>query len=60
MIIWIIESIVLLGVFLGLDLVAYQISCFSSKESRTRAFHWLILIAFLLGEFWQVVVEHFK
>lgn len=60
MIIWIVECIILIGVFLGLDLIGDKISSFSDKEARARAYRWLVLIAFLLGEFWQVVVEHFK
>lgn len=60
MVTWIIECIVLVFVFLGLNFIGEKISSFPTKEARSRACRWLILITFLLGEFWQVIYEHFK
>ena len=60
MVTWIIECIVLVCVFLGLDFIGDKISSFPTQKDRYKAIHWLVLIAFILGSIWQVVVEHFK
>ena len=57
MVAWIILCVVMVGIFLGLDFIGDKISSFPTKESRSRAYHWLILIAFIVGEIYQVVVE---
>ena len=57
MITWIILCAVMVGVFLGLDFIGDKISSFPTKESRSRAYRWLILIAFIVGEIYQVVSE---
>lgn len=54
---WIILCTVMVGVFLGLDFIGDKISSFPTKESRSRACHWLILIAFIVGEIYQAVAE---
>ena len=60
MIIWIVEFIVLVCVFVIFGLIGYKISNFSNQKDRYKAIRLLTFIAFLFGEFWQVVVEHFK
>ena len=57
MVAWIILCVVMVGIFLGLDFIGDIISSFPTKESRSRAYHWLILIAFIIGEIYQVVAE---
>ena len=57
MVAWIILCAVMVGIFLGLDFIGDKISSFPTKESRSRAYHWLILIAFIIGEIYQVVAE---
>ncbi len=57
MIAWIILCTVMVGVFLILDLIGDKISSLSTKESRSRACYWLILIAFIVGEIYQAIVE---
>lgn len=57
MVTWIILCTVMVGVFLGLDFIGDKISSFPTKESRSRACRWLILIAFIVGEIYQVVSE---
>ena len=57
MIAWIILCTVMVGIFLILDLIGDKISSFSIKESRSRAYRWLILIAFIVGEIYQAIVE---
>ena len=54
---WIILCTVMVGVFLGLDFIGDKISSFPTKESRSRACRWLILIAFIVGEIYQAVAE---
>ena len=54
---WIILCAVMVGVFLGLDFIGDKISSFPTKESRSRACRWLILIAFIVGEIYQAVSE---
>jgi hypothetical protein len=57
MVTWIILCTVMVGVFLGLDFIGDKISFFPTKESRSRAYRWLILIAFIVGEIYQVISE---
>jgi hypothetical protein len=57
MVTWIILCTVMVGVFLGLDFIGDKISSFPTKESRSRAYRWLILIAFIVGEIYQVISE---
>ena len=57
MVAWIILCAVMIGVFLGLDFIGDKISSFPTKESRSRACRWLILIAFIVGEIYQAVAE---
>lgn len=57
MIAWIILCIVMVGIFFGLDFIGDKISSFPTKESRSRAFHWLILVAFILGEVCQAIIR---
>ena len=54
---WIILCTVMVGVFLGLDFIGDKISSFPTKESRSRACRWLILIAFIVGEIYQAIAE---
>ena len=57
MVTWIILCTVMVGVFLILDLIGDKISSFPTKESRSRACRWLILMAFIVGEIYQVIAE---
>lgn len=57
MIAWIILCTVMVGVFLILDFIGDKISSFPTKESRSRAYRWLILIAFIVGEIYQAIIE---
>lgn len=60
MVAWIIEFIVLVLIFVVFGLMGDTISHFSNQKDRYKAIRWLTFVVFLFGEFWQVIIEHFK